>query len=177
MKIYFTDIKSEHLDKLINNNYYIEILEYSLIFSLDGIYKVNKNSNIFYKLKILDAIVIHNTIDEWNILIYPAYSPDFNPIECIFSKLKTLYRKLEHNNIIEEVKSVINKITESDLLNCYNYTKKFIQITYSIKKNALVKFVILKNNKKISDFYFLYNGDIGDFLFREEILTFLSIIK
>ena len=60
MKIYFTDIKSEHLDKLNNNNYYIEISEYSLIFSLDGIYKVNKNSNVFYKLKILDDIVIHN---------------------------------------------------------------------------------------------------------------------
>ena len=144
MKIYFTDIKSEHLDKLINNNYYIEILEYSLIFSLDGIYKVNKNSNIFYKLKILDAIVIHNTIDEWNILI---------------------------DNSTTEYEEELSQIP-------YNsYTKKFIQITYSIKKNALVKFVILKNNKKISDFYFLYNGDIGDFLFREEILTFLSIIK
>jgi transposase len=50
----------------------------------------------------------------------PAYSQDFNPIEFIFSKLKTLYRKLEHNNIIEEVKSVINKITESDLLQLFS---------------------------------------------------------
>ena len=145
MKIYFTDIKSEHLDKLNNNNYYIEISEYSLIFSLDGIYKVNKNSNVFYKLKILDDIVIHNTIDEWNILI---------------------------DNSITEYEEELSQIP-------YNsYTKKFIQITYSIRKNALVKFVILKdNNNKISDFYFLYNGHIGDFLFREEILTFLSIIK
>jgi hypothetical protein len=145
MKIYFTDIKSQHLDKLNNNNYYIEISEYSLIFSLDGIYKVNKNSNVFYKLKILDDIVIHNTIDEWNILI---------------------------DNSITEYEEELSQIP-------YNsYTKKFIQITYSIRKNALVKFVILKdNNNKISDFYFLFNGDVGDFLFREEILTFLSIIK
>jgi hypothetical protein len=147
MKIYFTDIKSENLDKLnkLNNNYYIEISEYLLIFSLDGIYKVNKNSNVFYKLKILDDIVIHNTIDEWNILI---------------------------DNSITEYEEELSQIP-------YNsYTKKFIQITYSIRKNALVKFVILKdNNNKISDFYFLFNGDIGDFLFREEILTFLSIIK
>jgi hypothetical protein len=145
MKIYFTDIKSHHLDKLNNNNYYIEISEYSLIFSLDGIYKVNKNSNVFYKLKILDDIVIHNTIDEWNILI---------------------------DNSITEYEEELSQIP-------YNsYTKKFIQITYSIRKNALVKFVILKdNNNKISDFYFLFNGDVGDFLFREEILTFLSIIK
>lgn len=145
MKIYFTDIKSENLDKLNNNNYYIEISDYSLIFSLDGIYKVNKNSNVFYKLKILDDVIIHNTIDEWNILI---------------------------DNSTTEYEEELSQIP-------YNsYTKKFIQITYSIRKNALVKFVILKdNNNKISDFYFLFNGDIGDFLFREEILTFLSIIK
>ena len=144
MKIYFTDIKLENLNKIINNNYYIEIVEYSLIFSLDGIYKVNKSSDIFYKLKFLDSDVIHNTIDECNILI---------------------------DNSTTEYEEELSQIP-------YNsYTKKFIQITYSIKKNGLVKFVILKNNNKISDFYFLYNGDIRDFLFREEILTFLSIIK
>ena len=32
----------------------------------------------------------------------------------------SLYRKLEHNNIIKEVKSVINKITESDLLQIFS---------------------------------------------------------
>ena len=145
MKIYFIDIKLENLNKIINNNYYIEIVEYSLIFSLDGIYKVNKSSDIFYKLKFLDSDVIHNIIYEWNILI---------------------------DNSSCEYEEELSQIP-------YNsYTKKFIQFTYSIRKNALVKFVILKdNNNKILDFYFLYNGDIEDFSFREEVLTFLSIIK
>lgn len=145
MKIYFTDIKLDDLNKIINNNYYIEILEYSLIFSLDGVYKVNKNTNVLYKLKFLDSDVIHNIINEWNILI---------------------------DDSICEYEEELSQIP-------YNsYTKKFIQFTYSIRKNALVKFVILKDNtNKILDFYFLYNGDIEDFSFREEVLTFLSIIK
>lgn len=106
----------------IDSNIYLDFYkENNKIFKFRKIYQDNAR---IHHAKIVKNYCIENKID---ILFNPAYSPDFNPIECIFSKLKTLYRKLEHNNIIEEVKSVINKITESDLLNCYNYTKKFIE--------------------------------------------------
>ena len=88
----------------------------------------NRDKFIFFNIIFSFYIIINYCIENnINILYNPAYSPDFNPIECVFSKLKTLYRKLEHNNVIEEIKSVINKITESDLINCYNYSKNFIK--------------------------------------------------
>jgi transposase len=46
-----------------------------------------------------------------NMEYIPAYSPDFNPIEMVFSKIKTFYRKLDHTNIEEDIKNAISKVT------------------------------------------------------------------
>jgi len=105
------------VDSIIYLDFYKENTQ---LFKTKQVYQDNAR---IHHAKIVKNYCIENNID---ILYNPAYSPDFNPIECVFSKLKTLYRKLEHNNVIEEIKSVINKITESDLINCYDYSKKYI---------------------------------------------------
>ena len=56
----------------------------------------------------------------------PAYSPIFNPIEMVFSKVKSVYRKLEHTNIVEDIKHAISKVTSTDTANCYAHTVKTI---------------------------------------------------
>ena len=51
--------------------------------------------------------------------------------------------------------------------------------TYVLREKSELKFVILRNieTKNIMDFYFTFEGDIENFSFKEDILTFLSGIK
>lgn len=59
------------------------------------------------------------------VVYLPPYSPDLNPIENIFSKVKQLFRKIRPRNfhqIVSAAKQVLNRITlddiESVFLNC-----------------------------------------------------------
>ena len=58
-------------------------------------------------------------------MIYlPPYSPDLNPIENIFSKLKQLIRGLRPRNwesIVEAVKYALQHVTCDDLQNAFNH--------------------------------------------------------
>ena len=52
----------------------------------------------------------------------PPYSPDFNPIKNVFSKLKALLRKAAARSIEEldqAVKEALKAITSSDCANCF----------------------------------------------------------
>lgn len=52
------------------------------------------------------------------VVYLPPYSPDLNPIENIFSKVKQLFRKLRPRNfrqIVAAAKQVLNQITPDDL--------------------------------------------------------------
>jgi transposase len=52
------------------------------------------------------------------VVYLPPYSPDLNPIENIFSKVKQLFRKLRPRNypqIVKAAKQVLNKITLDDI--------------------------------------------------------------
>ena len=52
------------------------------------------------------------------VVYLPPYSPDLNPIENIFSKVKQLFRKLRPRSfrqIVAAAKQVLNKITLDDL--------------------------------------------------------------
>ena len=51
------------------------------------------------------------------LVFLPAYSPDLNPIEMAFSKLKALLRKASARTfdaLLDEVASILPKITEKD---------------------------------------------------------------
>jgi transposase len=52
----------------------------------------------------------------------PAYSPDLNPIEKMWSKVKTLLRGAEartQNDLIEAIASALQKITPQDAINWF----------------------------------------------------------
>ncbi|RYH09713.1 hypothetical protein EU800_10735 [Tropicimonas sp. IMCC6043] len=60
--------------------------------------------------------------DNW-LLFLPRYSPDLNPIEMAFSKLKTLIRKAAartYEPLWQVVGHVCNLFTEEE---CYNFFK------------------------------------------------------
>lgn len=54
----------------------------------------------------------------------PPYSPDLNPIELVFSKLKQLLRSLASRTkeaLWHSMQAVLDQITPSDAANCYRH--------------------------------------------------------
>lgn len=54
----------------------------------------------------------------------PPYSPDLNPIEMIFSKIKQLLRSLACRTVDRlwrAMQSVLDRVTASDATNCFNH--------------------------------------------------------
>ncbi len=54
----------------------------------------------------------------------PPYSPDLNPIEMIFSKLKQLLRSLGHRTrdaLWTAMQGVLDQVTASDAQNCFEH--------------------------------------------------------
>jgi len=54
----------------------------------------------------------------------PPYSPDMNPIELVFSKIKQLLRSLACRTkdlLWGSMQSVLDRVTPSDALNCYRH--------------------------------------------------------
>lgn len=61
----------------------------------------------------------------------PPYSPDLNPIEMIFSKIKQLLRSLAcrtKDQLWEAMQSVLEKVTTSDALNCFKHCGYTLQL-------------------------------------------------
>lgn len=86
----------------------------------------------FHKTKLFKELII-NTNNK--VLYTPPYSPDYNPIELAFSKIKNTYRKLnfvENNTIEENIHLSIQNITSND---CKGF---FTHVDTIIKKNLIL---------------------------------------
>ncbi len=58
------------------------------------------------------------------LLFLPAYSPDFNPIEHAFAKVKLLLRRAEARTfeaLVAAIGAAIDAVTEADARGCYNH--------------------------------------------------------
>jgi len=58
------------------------------------------------------------------LIFLPPYSPDLNPIENIFAKIKQLLRSLAcrtHKTLWAAMQSVLDKVTATDAINCYKH--------------------------------------------------------
>lgn len=61
----------------------------------------------------------------------PPYSPDLNPIEMIFSKIKQLLRSLACRSKAElwkAMQSVLDQVTASDAINCFRHCGYTLQL-------------------------------------------------
>lgn len=65
------------------------------------------------------------------LVFLPPYSPDLNPIELIFSKVKQLLRSMAcrtRDALWETMQSVLDQVTPSDALNCYKHCGYTLQM-------------------------------------------------
>ncbi len=65
------------------------------------------------------------------VLFLPPYSPDLNPIEMVFAKLKQLLRSLAcrtREALWDVMQSVLEKITASDAANCFRHCGYTLQM-------------------------------------------------
>jgi transposase len=80
----------------------------------------------FHKTKLLKDYV-HSTNN--TILYTPPYSPQYNPIELAFSKIKSTYRKLNfiQDTLEDNILTSINSITLSDLKAFYRHVRRICE--------------------------------------------------
>jgi transposase len=65
------------------------------------------------------------------LVFLPPYSPDLNPIELIFAKVKQLLRSLAcrtRESLWESMQSVLDQVTSTDALNCYKHCGYTLQM-------------------------------------------------
>ena len=65
------------------------------------------------------------------VLYLPPYSPDFNPIEPAFSKLKQVMRSAEHrtaDTLWGQMQGMLDQITASDAANFYRHCGYVLQV-------------------------------------------------
>ena len=58
------------------------------------------------------------------VLYLPAYSPDLNPIEQVFSKLKALLRKAAERTVPglwRRIRSILRAVSEKECLNFFRH--------------------------------------------------------
>jgi transposase len=86
----------------------------------------NKNAK---KYLLMDNATIHHNKDllkivSKNKIVYNApYSPEYNPIEMLFSKLKRqLYRQYP-NKLTEQIDKILKSITQEEATNYFSHTK------------------------------------------------------
>jgi transposase len=66
-----------------------------------------------------------------SLLFLPPYSPDLNPIEMIFSKIKQLLRSMAcrtREALWNAMQSVLNQVVASDAANCFQHCGYTLQL-------------------------------------------------
>jgi transposase len=65
------------------------------------------------------------------LVFLPPYSPDLNPIELVFAKVKQLFRSMAcrtRDALWKAMQSVLDQVTASDAINCYKHCGYTLQM-------------------------------------------------
>lgn len=144
MKYYIADIKVFDIEKMKQLSTCIKKEnDYILIFSLSGIFKIDKYNNEIQQILYKDKSV--------------------NPIE------------IKNYNILEDLSETI--YSDVSQIPLEHFSKKIREEVYMMREKAFLKFVILKNNDEIIDFYFESEEQINNPLIVEDLASFLSFRK
>jgi transposase len=111
-------------NKGINGDKYLDFFKKNIDNFKDR-YILQDNVRIHYYYKLKDYALENNI----KLQYIPAYTPEFNPIELIFSKVKKIFRKLEHKNITDDIIESLSKITKTDTTHFYDHTIDIIKKT------------------------------------------------
>ena len=109
------------LDKSVNSNAFLAYLEYVLVPTLKpgqlvlmDNYSIHKNKQVRQLIERAGCYLVY----------LPVYSPDFNPIEMIFSKIKAFIKKLKPDSILQlkqAFATAIEAVTKQDVRNCFQH--------------------------------------------------------
>ncbi len=67
------------------------------------------------------------------LVFMPSYSPDLNPIEQAFSKIKNILRKLgarTHEALLEAMEEALSKVTPADAAGWFNHCGYQVEVQY-----------------------------------------------
>ena len=102
-------------DGTLNGEFFEEYVKQVLAPALKkGDNFVLDNSSVHTKVGVLDALIEKGV----NIIFLPKYSPDFNPIEMAWSKIKAYLRKVKartKDSLNDAIAVALNTITEDDI--------------------------------------------------------------
>ena len=148
MRIYFKDILISEISTISFDKFIKQTYCYSLLFTQEGIFKLNANSNKLQKQKYFDSKVHDEIIDELNILLVEK---DIEYEDGIF--------QIPFEHKIKKMKEEHYKLREKS---------KLTMVVIKDDSNKIIDFYFLFN--EVID-------NIHNALFKEDILTFFSDIK
>lgn len=109
------------LEDNVNQHAFLGYLEHILLPTLNkGTILVMDNWTIHHGHEVRDLVEIFGC----QLLYLPSYSPDLNPIEHLFSKVKTFIKKIRPDNIDDLIQTfcdAINSITFDNILNSFKH--------------------------------------------------------
>ena len=106
----------------VNRNVYKDFLEENLELFKNKIV-IQDNARCHHAI-IVKEFALDNEI---HLKFNPPYSPEFNPIELAFNKVKRNYRKCDHENMLNDINQSFETITSSDCQGFYKHSYDFIQ--------------------------------------------------
>jgi len=83
---------------------------------------VQDNARCHHSKKVKEYCLKNNI----NMIYNPPYTPEFNPIELIFNKLKIEFKKLNHTDIYNEIKYCLTKIYKEDAIKSIKHSLEII---------------------------------------------------
>ena len=109
------------LEDSVNSNAFLAYIEHVLLPTLKtGQLVIMDNYSIHKNKKVRQLIERAGCY----LTYLPIYSPDFNPIEMIFAKIKAFLKKLKPDSI-QQLKQgmaqAIETVTQQDVRNCYKH--------------------------------------------------------
>ena len=144
MRYYIADIKVFDIEKMkLLSSCVKKELDYIIIFSLDGIFKVDKNNNKIQRILYKDK--------------------PLNPT------------KIKNYDILEDLSET--NYSDVSQIPIEHFSKKIREVVYMMREKALLKFIVIKNNDEIIDFYFESEEQINNPLIMEDLASFLSFKK
>jgi len=171
MKIYINHFNLDILPDLIKKltEYHVKTEEYTLIYSLDGIYIIDHISTI--KLNPIDnnIIILNNFYNDFSLIV----DPSFFIVEKVVQIPSEHVTSMMKRDIFSLNK---NKTNPSNKKSCIKLVIEFENVsedTLYLNKNKTENDVLYK------DIYFeMPNGtNIEDSLVKEEIIEFLSLLN
>ena len=99
----------------LNGNLYLDFI-YNNKKILSNRYLLQDNLRIHHMRTIKDYCSKNNI----NLVYNPPYTPEFNPIEMVFSEIKNIFRKfVYHDNIESNIFESISKVNTNNLIKYY----------------------------------------------------------